>query len=84
MNILNIFQLEKEKSWVVVRSNGDKHWYCHGKKHRSDGPAIERKTKSSWYLNDIPYPFDVWIDKLAIYYGDEHAIKMKLKWAAQT
>ena len=38
---------------VKVWDNGNKCWYLNGKRHREDGPAIERANGSkSWYLND--------------------------------
>lgn len=33
--------------------NGDKHWYINDKRHRLDGPAIERVNgNKDWYLNN--------------------------------
>ena len=38
---------------VEVYPNGFKAWYLNGKRHREDGPAIERADGSKhWYLND--------------------------------
>ena len=38
---------------VKVWSDGTKHWYLNGQRHREDGPAIERSDGSkSWWLND--------------------------------
>tara|TARA_R100001509_G_scaffold96871_1_gene56338 strand:+ start:918 stop:1229 length:312 start_codon:yes stop_codon:yes gene_type:complete len=37
---------------VRVYPNGNKYWYIHGKRHREDGPAIERADGFKvWYLN---------------------------------
>jgi hypothetical protein len=37
---------------VEVYEDGDKHWYLNGKRHREDGPAVERSDgHKSWYLN---------------------------------
>ena len=37
---------------VKVHGNGDKVWYLKGKRHREDGPAIERADGDKcWYLN---------------------------------
>ena len=37
---------------VKVFGNGDKCWYLNGKRHREDGPAIERADGDKhWYLN---------------------------------
>jgi len=36
----------------VTYSNGSKYWYLNDKRHREDGPAIERPDGSKfWYLN---------------------------------
>ena len=38
---------------VEVHTDGDKHWYLNGERHREDGPAIEwADGHKSWYLND--------------------------------
>ena len=50
---------------VIVFSNGIKHWYLNGKRHREDGPAIEWADGSkSWYLNGIEYTEAEWKAKL--------------------
>ena len=37
---------------VKVHSNGDKHWYLNGQRHREDGPAVEWSNGfKAWYLN---------------------------------
>jgi len=37
---------------VKVYSNGAKHWYLNGWRHREDGPAVEYSNGSkAWYLN---------------------------------
>jgi len=37
---------------VKVNDNGDKAWYQNGKRHRLDGPAIERSNGyKAWYQN---------------------------------
>ena len=38
---------------VEVYANGSKYWYLNGKRHREDGPALERSNgDKSWYLNN--------------------------------
>ena len=38
---------------VEVYPNGSKYWYLNGKRHREDGPALERSNgDKSWYLNN--------------------------------
>ena len=37
---------------VQVYASGDKRWHLNGKRHREDGPAIERADgEKYWYLN---------------------------------
>ena len=38
---------------VKVYKDGDKYWYLNGKRHREDGPSIERANGNRyWYLDD--------------------------------
>ena len=38
---------------VEVYANGSKYWYLNGKRHREDGPALERAGGyKAWYLNN--------------------------------
>jgi len=49
------YQLVKEQTKPVmsVDRSGNKYWYLNGKRHRTDGPAIEWANGSKyWYLND--------------------------------
>ena len=41
------------QSKLTIDKDGNKHWYLHGKRHRTDGPAIERADDgyNAWYLN---------------------------------
>ena len=42
---------DKKITGLVIDRVGDKAWYLNGKKHREDGPAIERANGSkAWYL----------------------------------
>jgi hypothetical protein len=37
---------------VKVYTNGDKYWHLNGKRHREDGPAVERSNgNKAWFLN---------------------------------
>ena len=37
---------------VIVHDDGDKYWYLNGKRHREDGPAVEKTNGyKAWYLN---------------------------------
>ena len=39
-------------SELIIASNGDKHWYLNGVRHREDGPAIEYANGTKyWYFN---------------------------------
>jgi hypothetical protein len=36
-----------------IDNNGTKYWYINGKRHRTDGPAIEDSNGyTAWYIND--------------------------------
>ena len=44
---------------VIVDSYGNKHWYLNGKRHRTDGPAVEQADGyKAWYLNGKPHRTD--------------------------
>lgn len=51
---------------AVIHKNGDKFWYKHGKRHRTDGPACEfvlilergKVYQYQWYVNDIRFDRD--------------------------
>ena len=39
-----------------IYENGDKCWYLNGKRHRTDGPAIEYADGSKfWFINGTQY-----------------------------
>jgi hypothetical protein len=39
---------------MKVHPDGTKEWYLNDKRHREDGPAVERPNGSNfWYLNDV-------------------------------
>ncbi len=41
------------KDGLYIDSNGNKHWFLNGERHRTDGPAVEFKDGTKlWYLND--------------------------------
>ena len=49
---------------VYVYANGIKHWYLNGKRHREDGPAVEREDGTkSWYLNGEEYTEEEFLKK---------------------
>ena len=40
------------KDGLNIDKDGTKHWYLNGKRHRTDGPAIEYSDGTKyWYLN---------------------------------
>ena len=58
---------------VEVDTDGTKHWYLNGKKHREDGPAIEWADGDKWWcLNDKLHredgPAAVWADGTEYWY----------------
>jgi hypothetical protein len=51
--------LHNDNGPAIERSNGDKHWYLNGVRHRVDGPAIEYYNGyKSWYLNGERHRID--------------------------
>jgi hypothetical protein len=42
-----------KKNGLFVDEDGDRHWYLNGKRHRTDGPAVEYADGTRrWYVND--------------------------------
>ena len=43
----------------MIDTNGDKHWYLNGKRHRENGPAVEYANGDKvWYLNGLRHRED--------------------------
>ena len=66
---------------IIHYKNGDKTWFNGGKRHRIDGPAVVWKNSIIWYLDDVVYSFDEWLEEIEKQFGGEYAMKMKLKWS---
>ena len=67
------FLKKKPKVKISYYENGQKEfevWYLNGKRHREDGPAVQRwypngqKKSESWWLYDEKYSRKEWIKKL--------------------
>ena len=83
----NIFERQKPK--IEYYPNGQKwyeRWVLNGKRHREDGPAVQRwhnvnghnnqKWYEIWYLNDKRHRED----GPAVQYWNKEGIKVKEKW----
>ena len=56
-----------QKSELEINEDGDRHWYLNGKRHRTDGPAIEYVDGTKyWWLNGELHR----IDGPAVEYAD--------------
>jgi hypothetical protein len=76
-----------------IYNNGDKYWYLNGKRHRTDGPAVEDVDgRKCWYINGklhrIDGPAIEWVngDKLWCINGkgyteEEFNIIKQVLWA---
>ena len=50
---------------IDTRSTGSKHWFVHGKRHRTDGPAIEWGDGTKfWYLNGKRLTEAEWLEAI--------------------
>ena len=50
---------------IDTRSNASKHWYVDGKRHRTDGPAIEWGDGTKfWYLNGKRLTEAEWLEAI--------------------
>ena len=44
---------------LTIDNDGSKYWYLNGKRHRTDGPAIEYSNGDKrWYLNGLQHRTD--------------------------
>ena len=44
----------KEQPQCEIRADGTKEWFLNGKRHREDGPAVERASGTKeWFLNGL-------------------------------
>jgi len=76
-----LFEEESKKPYCVEYDNGIKDWKVNGKYHREDGPAVEYDDDGDkfWFLNDVEYSFEEWLEKTPI--SDEEKILLKLKYS---
>jgi hypothetical protein len=45
--------------WIRILAGGDKEWWLNGKRHRTDGPAVELADGGKeWWLNGQPHRAD--------------------------
>ena len=51
---------------AVHYSDGTMVWYRKGKIHREKGPAIINKSYKEYWLNDVIYDFNEWVNKLTV------------------
>jgi len=70
---------KKAKPYCIEYSNGTKKWIINRKLHHEDGPAIIWDDGSKfWYLNDIEYSFEEFLEKTPI--SDEEKIFLRFKY----
>jgi hypothetical protein len=55
-------KLHRENGPAVELNNGDKQWWSNGELHREDGPAVKQKYFENWYLNDVEYTKEEFIN----------------------
>ena len=52
MNFKTYYLKESNQPTCKISPDGDKEWFLNGKRHREDGPAIERANGNKlWWLN---------------------------------
>jgi len=75
-------KLHREDGPAVIYNNRSWEWFINGKRHREDGPAIEYFDGNPircWYLNNITYSFEEWLEKTPIL--DEEKVFLRLKYS---
>jgi hypothetical protein len=65
---------------MIIDADGDKRWLVNGKRHRTDGPAIEWSDGILWWcLDNCIYTFDEWLE-LNPDLTDGEKVMMKLQY----
>ncbi len=63
----------------AVSSSTYTRWYQFGRIHREDGPAsIRHDGVVGWYLEDTPYKFEEWCNKVQL--SEEKRLELLLKY----
>jgi hypothetical protein len=56
-------QLHCDDGPAILYKNGDKSYYKNGKRHREDGPAIEWSSINEYYIDNILYTKEQFLEK---------------------
>ena len=65
------------KSKLITHRNGDEYWELpNGKMHREDGPAVKQKNVENWFLNDVEYTEEEFLNSKE-YKAYERGVKLK-------
>ena len=68
------------QSTMIEYPSGNKVWYLHAARHRTDGPAIEYSNGyKEWYIKDKLLSFDDWLDQ-NMELTDEGKVMIKLQY----
>jgi hypothetical protein len=52
------------RSWYKNGQKESEEWYLNGNLHREDGPALQFEKSQYWFLNNIGYSREEWVNKL--------------------
>ena len=80
--------VHRENGPAKIWNDGSKEWWVNGKPHRLDGPAMMESRSGQpkaymWFIEGKEMTFVDWLDEVRELRGEEHAIKMKLKWVSR-
>ena len=48
---------DKKEYTIKTSEDGTKEWFRNGKRHRTDGPAIDGPNKREWWVNGVQIGF---------------------------
>jgi hypothetical protein len=65
---------------MIEYPSGNKVWYLHARRHRTDGPALEYPNGyKEWYIKGKLLSFDEWLEQNSDLTGEEK-VMMKLQY----
>jgi len=69
-------KLHRKNGPAVEINNGDEEWWLDGKLHREDGPAVLQKNIENWFLNDVEYTEEEFLNSIE-YKAYARGVKLK-------
>lgn len=72
-------EYHREDGPAMILSDGSLHWLIHGRRHRTDGPAIDGPSLVMWYIRGFSYTFDQWCRNVGASEKEKALLLLKYK-----